>query len=329
MAVDIRERQYISQFAQDAIGLVIMRNGAAVDVDANDMTVSFVRETDMTTVFERAADHVDLGTYETTLVSEETNEPGFYTVIWTYALSGLSQEYRTYVEVGGADQDYDALNFGMKAIVDLTWIRFIDAFDSPQGGPHLQTYWQTNYNRGKLAKLLKIAVGTLNTVAQPYQTYTLNGMGGSPFPIDKWGPLLEKALYIETLKHLRRSYVEQPLFMGGNVTRLDRRDYLDRWGVILNDELPDFERQLEVFKIANMGLGRPAVLVSGGVYGRYGPTRIAGSVAARPRYWTRFYAVLLIAGGLLGASHSSAWSQSDGPSIASTQTVQQSTSGAT
>ena len=54
-------------------------------------------------------------------------------------------------------------------------------------------------------------------------------------------------------------------------------------------EEDDLKKMLDVFKIAHMGLGRPHVLVSGGVYGNYGPTRIAsGSWASRPRYWARF-----------------------------------------
>jgi hypothetical protein len=178
----------------------------------------------------------------------------------------------------------------MKSVIDLTWSRFADLFDSPQGGPNLQTYFQTHYTRGRMADLLRIAVGTLNTVAQPFQTYTVDGVGAALFPIARWGPLLEKSLYIEALKHLIRSYVEQPNFVGsGNVSRLDRRDYMDRWRSVLDMESATFQSQLEHFKIANMGLGRPAVLVAGGVYGKYGPTRLAGSVAARPRMWTRWY----------------------------------------
>jgi hypothetical protein len=175
----------------------------------------------------------------------------------------------------------------MKSIVDDTWIKFADLFDSPEGGPNLQTYYQTHFSRNRIAQLLKTAVGLLNTTAQPFQSYSIDVPG--QFPIQQWGPLLGQALYVEVLKHLIRSYVEQPAFVGGSVTRLDRRDYMDRWQSVLDEERKQLKSQLDIFKISNMGLGKPKVLVSGGVYGRYGPTRFAGSVAARPRYWSRFY----------------------------------------
>jgi hypothetical protein len=288
MSIDIRERQYISQWATDLLGLAVIKAGVPADVDA-DVTVTLLSEVDSGTVFTRVATRLALGLYETQLTSAETATPGFYTVVWIYAMDTVTQEYRTYIEVGNATPAYDVLVPTMKDIVDTTWVRFADLFDSPGGGPNLMTYFQTAYNRGRLSQLLRIAVGTLNTVAQPFQSYTIDGDGGATFPIAQWGPLLERSLYIEAVKHLIRSYTEQPMFVGGSVTRLDRRDYMDRWNVVLGMEEPVFTRQLEIFKISNMGLGKPAVLVSGGVYGRYGPTRVAGSVAARPRMWTRWY----------------------------------------
>jgi hypothetical protein len=286
--IDVRDRQYVSEYATDTLGLGVMKNGVPADVDG-DVTVTMLRESDNVQVFTRTALRAAVGMYETSLSSAESAVPGLYTVVWTYAMDAVAQEYRTYLEIGQADPAYDMLSLSMKDLVDTTWVRFSDLFDSPGGGPNLMTYFNTHYTRGRLAQLLRIAVGTLNTVAQPYQTYTVDGDGGAAFPTAKWGPLLERSLYIEALKHLIRSYTEQPMFVGGSVTRLDRRDYMDRWRTILADEEPTFRSQLEVFKIANMGMGKPAVLVSGGVYGRYGPTRIAGSVAARPRTWTRWY----------------------------------------
>lgn len=291
MTADYRDRQYISQNATDTIGLGIYEAGVPADADGNYVTVTMVNENTTLQVFQRGTTHVGTGLYETQLLPAESSVPGPVTFIWTYDLNAIAQEYRTYAYVGESAPAYDSLSPGMKAVVDDVWIRFADLFDSPDGGPNLQTYFQSNFGRGRIAQLLKVAVGLLNTTAQPFETYTLaDGVGGASFPIDTWGSLLESALYVECLKHLRRSYVEQPAVIGANgITRLDRRDYMDRWGEVLRDEQATLKSQLDVFKISQMGLGRPRILVSGGVFGRFGPTRVAGSVAARPRYWTRFY----------------------------------------
>lgn len=291
MTADFRDRQYISQNATDPIGLVVHVAGVPTDVDANDVVVVMTLETTSTQVFSRNADHPATGTYEVTLTPADTQYIGPVSFTFTYEVGAVPQQYVVYAEVGESSPAYDFLSPVMKDVVDNVWLRFADLFDSPDGGPNLMTYFQSNYSRGRVAQLLRVAVGLLNTTAQPHQTYTLeDGQGGGLFPVETWGSLLESALYVECLKHLRRSYVEQPAVIGANgITRLDRRDYMDRWGIVLADEQATLQRQLEVFKIANMNLGRPKVLVSGGVFGRFGPTRVAGSAAARPRYFTRFY----------------------------------------
>jgi hypothetical protein len=283
------ERQYVSQYATDVLGLHLVSSGQAKDADANNVRVTVANLETGAVILDHDATRAGIGDYRIQLTSAQSAEPGDYLVRWHYTISGDYQYFDTFMQIGVASPAYDALAPGMKEIVDQVWIRFADLFDSPDGGPHLQTYFQSRFNRGRVAQLLRVAVGRLNTVAQPHQSYTIDGDGGASFPTLSWGPLLEQALYVETLKHLRRSYVEQPDFQGATVARLDRRDYMQRWGEILEDEEADLKSRLATFKIGNMGLGRPAVLVSGGVYGRYAPTRYAGSAAARGRFWTRMF----------------------------------------
>jgi hypothetical protein len=285
----LNDAQYVSQYATDVLGLTIIVAGVATDPDGQSVAATFINEDTHSTVFTRAATRATTGEYRVQLTSAESGLPGNHRVRWEYALDGLAQVYDTYVTIGRASQAYDTLAPGMKEVVDQVMVRFADLFDAPQGGPHLATYFENNFGRGRVAQLLRVAVGRLNTIAQPYQTYTIDGDGGATFPTLSWGPLLEQALYVEVIKHLRRSYVEQPLLTGGDAARLDRRDYLDRWGMILEEEEGDLKSRLGVFKIANMGLGRPSVMVSGGVYGRFAPTRYAGSAAARGRFWSRMY----------------------------------------
>jgi hypothetical protein len=233
------------------------------------------------------ADHPAVGVYETTLSSAETNTPGIYKLTHLYEVAGKSEGFVSLIEVGESSPAYDALDDEFKALVESVWIRFADLFDHPFGGPHLQVYFQTRFGRGRMAQLLSIALGKLNTVSQPTMTYTLGPE--KKFPLGKWGSVLESGAYIECIKHLIRSYVEQPQAQAVNVARLERRDYMDRWAIILRMEEDEFKSQLEIFKMSHMGLGRGRALVAGGAYGTYAPTRLPVSAAARPRYWSRFY----------------------------------------
>lgn len=281
------EREYISRYAIKTVGIVVHVDGVPTDSEVA-VTVDMLQAEDESVIWSgRSTDHPAVGTYEYQITSDDSQTPGAFDLRWHVMLNSIAQTPVTFIEVGEAAPAYDALTPELQVLVDRVWVRFADVFDSVFGGPHLQTYFQAHFNRGRLAQLLHTAVGRLNTVAQPHQTYTIDG--SKPFPIEQWGYLLEHALYVETIKHLIRSYVEQPDWVGVNVARADRRDYMNRWESVLASEVDDLKSELEVFKIANMGLGRPHVLISGGAYGRYGPVRLSGSVATRPRYWARFY----------------------------------------
>ncbi|MFD8648628.1 hypothetical protein [Streptomyces mirabilis] len=284
------DRAYVSRYGAAEFGLRVMRAGVLGDADGP-VTATLQYDTPAATVvFSRAADHPGTGEYSVRLTSTETATPGPYILIWQYEVNAVQEEGRVWLEVGKAAPEYDRLTDDMKGIIETTWNRFSDLFDFATEGPHLQTYVQSNFGRNRLAQLLRIAVGRLNTAAQPYQTYTIDSDGGASFPVQQWGSLLESALYVECLRHLMRSYVEQPEVQSGSgVSRLDRRDYMDRWGTVLQGEQEVLKSQLDTFKIANMGLGRARVLVSGGAWGRWGPNRLPLSQAARPNWMTRMY----------------------------------------
>jgi hypothetical protein len=281
------DREHLSQYATDTIGLAVAVSGVPTDVDDNQVTVAVMNEDTGAVVFTRAATHTMTGQYELTLTPDDTAALGNYIAQWTYKISAATQTFRSYFAIGGAQPEYDNLTDDLKAIVDSVWMRFADQFDSPNGGPNLQTYFQTNWTRGRVAQLLRIGVGRLNTVAQPHSTYSIDP-GGNAFPTAQWGPLLEQITYVEALKHLQRSYLEQPDYQGSSITRLDRQRYFDRLSQLVSDEERRLQPQMDVFKISQMGLGRPAILVSGGIFGRYSPVNYPG-MAGRPRLWYANY----------------------------------------
>lgn len=258
---------------------VIDSNGDVVDADLNAVTASMHEYGDGTELFSRSASRVETGVYRVTLSSVETSDPGLYYLKFVYQLDSVNQEYQTDVEIPVTSSPlYEALSVGMRDIIEGVWMRFSDLFDSAIGGPHLKEYAQSNFGRERIAELLRVAVGRLNTISQPYQGYEISG--DNEFPIAQWGPLLEQATMVEAIKHLIRSYVEQPNAEGIPAARLDRRDYMNRWGSVLSVEESTLASQLDIFKMASMNLGQPSIMVAGGVYGNL----VRNAPPARPRH---------------------------------------------
>jgi hypothetical protein len=274
------ERHFLSRFASETVGFVLHRDGVPGDADGDVVTSQLISDADASVVFTRPATKLSTGQYGTLLTGEDTQTEGLFTLGFAYTVDAVPDQYAIYLEVGPPAPAYDALSPGYRAVVEAVWVRFADLFDSPLGGPHLLTYAQSHFGRGRMAQLLRVAIGRLNTLSQPRTTYSLD----LDFPFAAWGALLEQALYVEVLKHLMRSYVEQPdVALAASVSRLDRQGYMARWQSMVEMESRDLDRQLDTFRMENLGLGAVRVLVSGGAYGRYGPVFLGGAGQAAAR----------------------------------------------
>jgi hypothetical protein len=291
--IDWRDREYVSQFSLTPLSLAVYIGGVPADPDGSSVSAQLLLQNadgTVQAVNSYSAVRESAGVYQVTPSSADTAVPSQAELVWSYAVMSQPQQYATYLTIGQANPNYDALPLDIRDFMESqVWVRFADLFDSPDGGPNLQTYFQAHWSRGRMAQLLQISISKINSVAQPWSNYTTDGSSGPEFPVTLWGGLLASYTYCEAVKHLIRGYAEQPNLVGAGITRLDRRDYADRWRDVLRDEQAELKSMLDTFKIRHMGLGNPRVLVSGGTYGRYAPTRIAGSVAARPRMWARWY----------------------------------------
>jgi hypothetical protein len=98
-----------------------------------------------------------------------------------------------------------------------------DLFDSELGGPHLRDRTLANFDKPKMANLLPDALYSIGATFSPAVIYT-----EASFPFTEHSSLAAQSLLVESIRHLMRSYVEQPLPVGSNVTYFDRRDYLQR-----------------------------------------------------------------------------------------------------
>ena len=262
-------------------------SGQPVEPDINPMVSMRTYQSGVEVVSRPSERGPTLGQWEWTISSVESSTPGLFYLLWTWHLDTVDQVFRQDIEVSTSTSvAYPTLPSGSQAIVDQIWVRLADLFDSRLGGPHLQEYYQTNFGRERIAQLMPFALSRITSRVQQELGYDLTTEDGYPYA--DWSGILTQSLWIETLKHLARSYIEQPIAQGVPVARLDRTNYSRAWQELIALETGEFNDMLDIFQMAAMNIGAMATIVSGGVFGKmapwYNPARGRFYVQP-PRFW--------------------------------------------
>ena len=264
-------RKHLSQYGSGFIGLRIVDGQKFVDPDEISLSLLHRQPQDpesedtLMIVDPTKIIREDEGTYTYVLGPEYTQERGEIDATWVYTIEGRELKYVDHLTVLEQMPFYETLSENEKNVVEQVSWMFGDMFDSTMGGPNLIENFQTHFTFERIAQLMQRGIQVINSSHQPYTTFGI-GMSGSRFP-EQWSGLLVTATYLEVIKHFIRSYVEQPEFRNMQVTYTDRRDYVNRWKAVLDEEKEDFKRAVKFFKRTQMGLGRGSLLVSGGIYG--------------------------------------------------------------
>lgn len=203
--------------------------------------------------------------------STDTNSQiGEYT--WVAQFIFASGEKRTFPS--GNFVVFDPLNpppiTREREIGQEVWRRLEDCFDSEEGGPWLRDMSLAYFEPSKVEMFIPEGLLLVNSIP-PYtnldlSTFTTPIPNTDPlvppdtFQADPDRIIIVQATLIAVIKHLMRSYVEQPNLVSGNAVWQDRRDYLQRWQTILTQEQADFKYLTTLWKRQFLNLGKGALL---------------------------------------------------------------------
>jgi hypothetical protein len=150
-------------------------------------------------------------------------------------------------------------------------MRFEDCFDSDLGGPHLRDETLAYFEPSKIEKF--IAEGLLEVNLWPPFTnldlsyFTTQVIDPDPalppgsMQADPDRYVIALGTELAIIRHLMRSYVEQPAPQGANIVYQDRRDYLQRWQQIYQLEKAEWDRVVALWKRQFLNLGKSSLLV--------------------------------------------------------------------
>lgn len=182
--------------------------------------------------------------------ASQVSEPGEYLATAKFVLNN-GERKTIIVDFDVVDPFEGTDNTPLDPWIDSTWRKLEDCFDSEIGGPWLRDMTLARFDKSRLRSLLPEALLDIN-IQQPITHFTEDS-----FPLDEsGGALLSHALLISTIRHLVRSYAEQPDVNNSPVSFLDRRRYQETWLKVLEVEEKQYRRLLALWKRQFFGLGR-------------------------------------------------------------------------
>lgn len=212
----------------------------------------------------------------------DTTETGEYRIQVQFIL--LSGEIRSVMqEFTVIDPFNPPVPSATDYVVDQVQLRLEDCFDSIDGGPWLRDRSLNAFDYSKIADFIPEALLDIN-VQMPPTSFTIDDFttpvaipGQSSLPNPNL-TLLAKGVLVLTIRHLMRSYTEQPTPQGAQVVWQDRTRYQKLWSDIYQVEYADYIEKVRLWKRTALNLGHSALLTfskAGRLY-PYGSQRSRG-----------------------------------------------------
>lgn len=265
---DTRVKRQVSLGSSQKFGIKTANNQGEPE-NADDVTLRVYEGDNLVATYENTT-NPETGVYEAVVGPPVTSRKRVLTLVWSYTHNGQTIEFSDAMVVLDRMPTYDSLNESEKYVIEQVSWMFDDLFDSTEGGVFLAENFQSHFTYERLAQLATRALQKINMTSQPVTNYAFGSLSGGKRLPAKYQPVLVSAAYLEVLRHLIRSYVEIPEFRNMSVTYTDRRDYMQRWRIILDEEKESTETAVTLMKRDHLNLGGGALVVSGGYFGGSG-----------------------------------------------------------
>lgn len=192
-------------------------------------------------------------------IFEQTDRLGHYIAVATFELvDGTTKSTRVDFEVF---DPFEIVDTPVRVVADGVWTKLEDCFDAENEGPWVQDVTMNFFREEKIEKFINDALFDIN-YQHPPTDLTIGSFVNSDNTVTSNYPLLVQAVFIQALRHIMRSYVEQPMPTGAQIAWQDRRDYLQRWQSMYELELAQYQRWVALYKRGFLQLGRSKVLVA-------------------------------------------------------------------
>ncbi len=142
--------------------------------------------------------------------------------------------------------------------IDLCWQKLEDCFDSEYGGTWLRDQSLANFQRSKIGAFVPDVLLEINAI-MPQSEYDINSF---PWSTDDGTAIFGWGLLLATIRHLMRSYTEQPQQTNSPVPWMDRTGYQQAWSVIYQIEKERYDELVRLFKVRTYADNGAALLVA-------------------------------------------------------------------